>query len=273
MGRILSAVSSLRPPDYAPSMPVGVVVPVGGFAPYLAEALDSVLAERPAAVVVCDDAADPPVALHPDHAARVTVVRRDERGGPSAARGRAFSALPADADLIALCDADDAWTPGSLARRVAALEQDPGAAMVFGRAVVVGPGDEPTGERWAEPAGGVHPAAGFAAELLEANPVPTSSVVLRRAALEACGGFASDLPLAEDWDLWLRLARAGWDAVCVPEVVCRYRRHPWAMTADVPRLAAAERALRQRFGAPMKPDAGRAARRGRRDPYRRHAGR
>ena len=42
---------------------VGVIVPVHGWAPYLAETLDAVLAERPGDVVVVDDGSDPPLRL------------------------------------------------------------------------------------------------------------------------------------------------------------------------------------------------------------------
>jgi hypothetical protein len=145
--------------------------------------------------------------------------------------------------LIALCDADDAWEPGKLAAQVAALEDAPGAGWAFGRARVVGPDGRETGERWEEPAAGVHAAAAFGAALYERNPVPTSSVVLRREALEAAGGFESAVHVAEDWELWLRLSGAGFDAVCVPDAVVRYRRHPGGLTADVARLAAAQLAV------------------------------
>ncbi|HYF24588.1 MAG TPA: glycosyltransferase [Baekduia sp.] len=217
-------------------MATGVLVPVGGFAPYLAQALDAVLAERPAEVVVVDDAADPPVALHPDHAPLVRLVRRARRGGPAEARATGLTILSPEVDAVALCDADDAWEPGSLALREAALAADPGAGLVFGRAVVVGPDDRPTGERWAAP-----PAGPLAlADLYAANPLPTSSVLLRRAALDDAGGFHAPVRVAEDWDLWLRVARTGRRIVCVPDAVVRYRRHPGGLTADVAGLARAQ---------------------------------
>ncbi len=217
----------------------GVLVPVGGFAPYLAEALDSVLEQRPAAVVVVDDAADPPVALHPDHRDAVTLVRRDERGGPAAARQTGLRQLDPAIGLVALCDADDAWEPGRLAAQVRALDAAPGAGMAFGRARVVGPDGRQTGERWdAPPAGPLD-----ARELYVANPVPTSSALLRRGALEAVGGFSAPVPVAEDWELWLRLARAGHEVLCVPDAAIRYRRHPGGLTADVAGLARAQLAV------------------------------
>jgi len=225
-------------------VPAGVIVPVHGFAPYLAEALDTVVGEDPAAVVVVDDGSSPPLAMHPDHAAAgVQLVRRDVVGGPAQARATGLEALPPQLELVALCDADDAWTPGSLATLTGALRADPDAGWAFGRALVVGPDGRATGEQWARPAGGRHPAAAFALELYAANPIPTSSVVLRRSALRAAGGFPGPVRVAEDWELWLRLARAGQDALCVPEATVRYRRHPGGLTADVARLARAQLAL------------------------------
>jgi glycosyltransferase involved in cell wall biosynthesis len=140
---------------------VGVVVPVRGFAPYLAEALDSVLAQDrpPAVVVVVDDGSDPPAALHPDHAGRVRLVRRDVAGGPAAARATGLAALGGEFGLVALCDADDAWEPGKLAAQLRALQSAPAAVLCFGRALVVGADGRPTGEGWAEPAPGVHAAS------------------------------------------------------------------------------------------------------------------
>jgi glycosyltransferase involved in cell wall biosynthesis len=223
-------------------VPVGVLIPVHGFASYLAEALDSVLEQQPApgAVVVIDDGSPEPIRLHPDQAADVKLLRCDESGGPAAARAAGLRALDQALDIIALCDADDAWEPGKLTAQLAALDAEPGAGWCFGRARVVGPDGRPTSEAWEEVAAGRHAARDLAAALYERNPVPTSSVILRREALEAAGGFESAVHVAEDWELWLRLCGAGVDALCVPDAVVRYRRHPGGLTADVARLAAAQ---------------------------------
>ncbi len=238
---------------------IGVVVPVCGWAPYLAEALDSVLACSPDAVAVVDDGSPEPLALHPEHAARCELVRRETRGGPAAARAAGAAALAPELDWIALCDADDAWEPGKLAGQRAALAEHPEAAVCFGRARVVGPDDRPTGERWPEPAAGLHEGRAFAGELFTANPVPTSSALVRRAALEAAGGFASPVEVAEDWELWLRLARSGAAFVCAPDAVVRYRRRADALTADVARLARAQRAVHEAHGDLVAPAARAAA--------------
>jgi glycosyltransferase involved in cell wall biosynthesis len=267
---------------------VGVIVPARGFAPYLAETLDSVLGQdpAPAKVVVVDDASDEPLALHPDHAGCCMLVRRQVRGGPAAARASGLEALDGSVERVALCDADDAWTAGKLAAQLDALERHPDAGLCFGRAIVVGADGRPTGERWSEPAAGLHAGPELQELLYSANPLPTSSVVLRREALDAVGGFPSPVPLAEDWDLWLRLAAAGVGFVCEPEAVVRYRRHPGGLTADVAALARCQlelhrahaglvsSAVRDRALAADAQALRRARRRGlralvpRRDPYR-----
>lgn len=218
-------------------MRVGAVIPVGGAAPFLPEALASVLAEAPDEVVVVDDGAD---GLEPPEGTRV--VRNDGPRGPAGARNAGIAALSPGIDVVALCDADDAWTAGSLARRLLAIEAHPQAAGAFGSARIVGADGRETGERWdPAPPGPLRDAAA----LYAANPVLTSSVVLRR---DACLGFDTSLPLAEDWDLWLRLLRAGRPLVSVPRAEVRYRRHAGGLTQDVAALAAAQRRLHARHG-------------------------
>jgi glycosyltransferase involved in cell wall biosynthesis len=268
---------------------VGVIVPVHGFAGYLAETLDCVLAQSPApgAVVVVDDASPEPIVLHPDHASACALVRRSACGGPAAARATGLAALDAGVSMVALCDADDAWEAGKLAAQLEAFDRFPEAGACFGRAVVVGSDGRPTGESWTSLSAGLHAGPAWAARLYESNPLPTSSVVLRRAALEAAGGFESAVRVAEDWDLWLRLAACGVGFVCAPEAVVRYRRHPGGLTADVAGLARCQLELHRAHGALVAPDvraralaadaaALRSATRGglrallpKRDPYRR----
>jgi glycosyltransferase involved in cell wall biosynthesis len=235
---------------------VGVIVPVHGFPGYLAETLDCVLGQVPApgAVVVVDDGSPEPISLHPDHARGCTLVRREQCGGPAAARATGLAALDDDVDLVALCDADDAWTESKLAAQLAAFESFPDAALCFGRALVVGTDGRPTGERWTELAAGIHSGPELQALLYASNALPTSSVVMRRDALVEAGGFESPVRLAEDWDLWLRLAARGETFVCAPDALVRYRRHPGGLTANIAALARCQLELHRTHGAMVAPD-------------------
>jgi glycosyltransferase involved in cell wall biosynthesis len=231
---------------------------VHGEAPFLREALASVLAQDPPPdeVVVVDDASAAPLELADED---VTLVRREQRGGPAGARQTGLEAM--SAELIALCDADDAWEPGKLAAQQEALWRHPTAAVCFGRALVVDESGAPTGERWRELPPGEQPADEMRALLFEGNPIPNSSVLIRRPALEAAGGFASPVPFGfEDWDLWLRLAARRERLVYEPAARIRYRRHPRGLSHDVTRSAQAQMAIHERHAALADEDARRRAR-------------
>ena len=198
-------------------MRIGLIIPVRAPAPFLDEALRSAL-----------DQAPPP----DEHA-----VVHDERGdGPARTRAAGLERL-GECDWIALLDADDAWEPGKLAAQRDALARHPDAVLCFGRATAVGDDGRPTGERLPELSAGVHAAAELARVLYESNPIPTSSVLVRRDALARAGGFTGPAPLASDWDLWLRLIAQGGAFVCEPGARIRYRRHAGGVTADVAAMA------------------------------------
>jgi glycosyltransferase involved in cell wall biosynthesis len=219
----------------AGSASVGVVVPVHGWAPYLAETLDGVLGEAPDAVVVVDDGSEPPLELDPAQAPGCRLLRLDGRRGLAGARAAGNAAL--ETELVALCDGDDVWEAGSLRLRVAALGE---AAACFARSVIVGPDGRPTGERWEVP-----PRLGLP-ELYLGNPLCVSGVVLRRAAVARAGGLGCDLRRCEDWDLWLRLLGGGERLVYEPRAVVRYRRRAGALSGDVAGLARDQLAVHAR---------------------------
>ena len=68
-------------------------------------------------------------------------------------------------------------------------------------------------------------------ELLERNPIATSSTVIRRSALEASGGFVGES--TDDLGCWLRLAESGARFYFEPGAAVRYRRHPGGLTDDI----------------------------------------
>jgi glycosyltransferase involved in cell wall biosynthesis len=65
--------------------------------------------------------------------------------------------------------------------------------------------------------------------------IQTPSVVVRRAAYEAVGGFRSDLCFTLDWEMWCRLAQK-FPVWFEPEVLAHYRLHAGAETSRL-RLA------------------------------------
>lgn len=220
-------------------VPVGVVIPVHGFSPYLVQTLDAVVGQDPppAGVVVVDDGSPTPIALPEEHEDGVQLVRLERRGGPGAARNVGIAALDAEVDLVAFCDHDDVWTSGYLAAHARGLEHHPDASILTGDTLIVGPDDRVTGERWQGLHRGAHRPALVLPTIYERHPLCTSATVVRRTALDDVGGFDESLPQAEDLDLWLRLLAQDHLLVAVLGATVRYRRHPSGLTHDLVELS------------------------------------
>jgi glycosyltransferase involved in cell wall biosynthesis len=206
---------------------VSVVVPTYNCAPYLAEALDSALAQdySPLEIIVADDGStDDTAAVLARYAGRVTVLQTAHRG-VSAARNAILAV--ACGVFIAPLDADDLWLPGKLCRQVQVMLERPNVALCHTGADSFGAetGDSPiTADRRQKIDGDC-----FEAQFRQTG-VEFSSVLLRRALIPA-HGFYEDLPVAEDYALILQMLW-GHEAVYLPELTTRRRWRHGQATAD-----------------------------------------
>src|SRR5437667_12630279 len=118
------------PPISRPPL-VSVVIPCYNGERYLAEAIESVLAQRyePLEIIVVDDGSTDRSAEVARHFGDAVQYVCQPHAGAAAARNRGVGL--ATGDLIAFLDADDVWTEGRLARQVQVLEADPSVGMVM----------------------------------------------------------------------------------------------------------------------------------------------
>ena len=200
---------------------VSIIVPCHNGARFLAEALDSALAQTHPAIeviVVDDGSIDDTAAVLGRYTRRLRVLRQ-RNSGPSAARNAALGV--AQGDYVAFLDADDRFLPDKIARQAAVLDARPDVGLVYsgwrfidedGR-VLRGAG-RPRGE------GDLLPA------LLLGNPIHPLAAVVRRALVAEVGGFDETLRGCEDWDLFLRLSRHGMRWASVEAALGEYRVHP-----------------------------------------------
>ena len=172
-------------------------------APWVREAVLSVLGQSASdlELIVIDDgsADDTPALLGAVADGRLHVERRPAIG-LTRSLNRALEL--ARAPLIARLDADDVALPNRLARQRAFLDAHPDVGLLG------------TGAREVDAAGGdvglVTPPPDDVAirrALIRRNPFVHSSVLMRRHRVEEVGGYDPRLPVAQDYDLWMRISR------------------------------------------------------------------
>lgn len=127
----------------------------------------------------------------------------------------------ARAPYVARMDADDIAHGQRLWVQCEYLDQNPRIAAVGARYQPIDKLGRPLGD---PPRLHLEPDA-IRRRLPFESCLPHPTVVARREALLAVGGYAYGL-FAEDWDLWLRMGRAGFHLANLDQVLLSYRIHP-----------------------------------------------
>ncbi len=220
---------------------LSVVLPFRDVEATLDEAMRSVLAEReiPIELVAIDDGSrDGSRALAEDHArrdARVRVIATPARGIALALR---TGIEACQASLVARMDGDDVSLPGRFAAQCALLDARPELAVVGTRVEAFATEGE-VGAGLARYVGwqnALLTAEDHAREIFVEAPLCHPSVVMRREALDAIGGYRDgDFP--EDYDLWLRLALAGRPMAKTDQLGLRWRHRAGRSTFASARYA------------------------------------
>ena len=210
-----------------PAIRFQVLLPTYNASRWFEAALRSVVGHPDGEVLVLDDGSD-----------------ADERDAIAAIceryRGVRFFSLPhrgiaatlntglslTTAPYIARMDADDISLPGRFDRQIAFLDSHPNIAVIGGQMIGIDDKGRPNGKSTRYP---TDPQS--SAKLLSKgrNPLMHPSVMMRRDALLAVGGYRPATERAEDYDLWLRLAER-FGIANVKEPLIHYRRHEKQIT-------------------------------------------
>jgi len=208
---------SLQPPL------VSIIIPTYNCAALLREALDSVVRQSYSnweAIVINNFSTDNTkqvVAGFCD--SRMSLFDFANYGVIAASRN--YGIRFAKGDYVAFLDSDDLWGPEKLKRCLETL-QERGEDWVC------------HGERWfgdgmdKDVMYGPAERASFDQLLFRGNCISTSAVIVKLEPLKKLGGFQEhvDIVTAEDYDLWLRLARSGCKIIFIKEILGAYRIHP-----------------------------------------------
>ncbi|MGE3508295.1 MAG: glycosyltransferase family 2 protein [Vicinamibacterales bacterium] len=237
------------------------IVPAFNCAAYVGAAIQSILEQTrhvDEIIVVDDGSTDDTSTVAQSFGERVTYVRTSNQG---AAGARNAGLDRARGDFIAFLDADDAWYPEKIAHQLDALTRHPelqavccefGMADESGRIVetryikrkyrvfadhrldwpAMFPHSEPVP---ADSRSGTLYYGDAYRALFLGNFVNTSSIVLRRTAIEKAGRFTVGRRTQEDYEYWLRVAAAG-ALGYIDAPLLLFRRRPNQLTADDQKL-------------------------------------
>ena len=200
---------------------VSVVIPCYNQAHFLSEAIESVLCQgytNVEVVVVDDGSTDNASEVASRYAGAGVRLIRQENRGRSAARNRGLDET--QGKYVVFLDSDDRLLPEALETGVKELEAHPACALVFGRHMLI----ETDGSSLGSPSPPYTGGTDYYETLLRDSYPGLNDVMFRRAVLEAVCGFDTSLPVAEDYDLYLRVA-SKFAIHHHDEVVAQYRRH------------------------------------------------
>jgi len=194
---------------------VSVIIPVYNGERFLAEAIESVLAQtyRPVEVIVVDDGST-------DGSAKIAAKFKDNvhyvyqpNSGPAAARNRGLKMV--HGGIIGFIDADDLWTEDKLQVQLPHLAGDPSVEIVLGHIK----------RMWA--AEGTRDYNQFTEPELALS---LESCLFRKTVFDKVGYFDPTLCRCEDWDWFMRARELGVSIVTHEEVTAYYRRHEHNLT-------------------------------------------
>jgi hypothetical protein len=206
---------------------VSVLLPVWNGEAFLEQAIESILRQTLSSlelIVIDDGSTDRSAAIAEGYAAdddRIRVLRRPHKGfsatlntGIARVRGQ----------YVARMDADDISAPDRLQKQVAYLDEHPACVAVGAWIAVIDEAGRHIGLKTFVTTGD---------EISEAllrgiSPMAHPTIVARRDALQASGGYDGRRYPSEDLDLWFRLGEKG-KLANLDEALLQHRRHKAAM--------------------------------------------
>ena len=181
---------------------VSVIIPTFNRSEKVCRAVSSLLSQTftDFEVIVVDDCSDDETVYSlAQFQGKIRLIRHPKNMGVSAARNTGIKA--SQGPLIAFLDSDDYWMPEKLETQVLFLRENPGISACQ------------TDEIWIRNGARVNPmrkhikpSGDIFEQSLKLCLVSPSAVMLRRPLIDCVGLFDEELPVCEDYDLWLRIS-------------------------------------------------------------------
>ncbi len=130
-------------------------------------------------------------------------------------------------------DSDDIILPEKIEKQVEFMLDDPEVAMVYSNTLLIDSNgnlieeDYFTKQHFTNVLYGIAPSGNIFHRLLMEDFIPNPAVLIRKSMLAAVGGYDENL-FAEDWDMWLRIAKE-YPVKYMKGFYSQYRIHPGSL--------------------------------------------
>ena len=216
---------------------VSIIMPAYNAEKHIADSIRSVLAQTYSdweLIVVDDGSTDRTATFVQEFVSADNRIKYifQENALPGKARNTGIT--NSRGSLIAFLDSDDLWIETKLEAQMRAMAEN-NADVVFCNSYVFGDENPADETKTLQSSVGQLSGPDFFDSLVRQNQIPILTVLLKKTAGQSVAWFEEAKPYhgCEDYDLWLRLARAGFVFYGMSDVLARYRRHETATTANM----------------------------------------
>jgi len=197
---------------------VSAIIPTYNSSEYIRTTIQSVINQtyKNIEVIIIDDGStDNTTDIIHQYFPEINIIHQ-ENGGASKARNTGINI--ATGELIAFLDSDDLWLPNKIEKQVAVFKDNSNVGLVTTEQIFF----NDTGDF-----GKSHKKSSLFQGDIKRNifwnsGLTTSSIMVRTSVLNVTGNFRTELPTAEDDNLWLRIAFNS-DIYLVQEYLTKYR--------------------------------------------------
>ena len=181
-------------------MKISVVIPTFNRISLVARAIDSVLKQslNPYEIIVVDDGSDDGTSEMIQNKYKSIKLIQQQNNGVSVARNKGIE--HAEGDWIGLLDSDDEWTEKKLENQAYRLIKTPEYDFCHTNEIWIRNGVRVNQRKKHKKYGGY-----IFGKCLDICRISPSSVLFRKNILDHVGWFDDQLPVCEDYDLWLRI--------------------------------------------------------------------
>lgn len=197
---------------------ISAIIPVYNGERFLAEAIESVLAQRhrPLEIIVIDDGSTDATAEVASRFKGSIQYAYQPNSGPPAARNRGLNM--ARGAVIGFLDADDLWPENKLEAQLSRLQEDPSVEIVIGFKKVVKVGKLIEDKHEAD-------------NLMDPHVnLSLGCALIRSSVFDAIGFFDETLHYCDDWDWFMRARELGVSMSLHRDVTLIARRHEHNLT-------------------------------------------